>query len=52
MTNIRINDLNNTSIEELSDDELELTRGGIVPLVALGVAAFVAGVKLYDAVKD
>ena len=44
--------LNNSLMEELSNDELELTRGGIIPLVALGVASFVAGITLYKTVKD
>ena len=57
MTNICINDLensvlNNLLMEELSNDELELIRGGIIPLVALGVASFVAGITLYKTVKD
>ena len=57
MTNICINDLensvlNNLLMEELSNDELELIRGGIIPLVALGVASFAAGVALYSAVKN
>lgn len=61
MTTIRINDLDKaftySLVEDLSDDELRLTRGGLVvtttiALVGLGVAAFGAGVALYAAVKN
>ncbi|MGD1699134.1 class IIb bacteriocin, lactobin A/cerein 7B family [Dapis sp. BLCC M229] len=56
MTTIHISDLDKTFtndlVEDLSNDELELIRGGILPLVALGVAAFGAGVALYAAVKN
>ena len=62
MTSICIDDLDNAAftnglVEDLSDDELQLTRGGepvtvTIALVGLGVAAFAAGVALYAAVKN